>query len=129
MHYSDSLYSSLYCSSHRRYSNFSLFHTLILYVRHVSLLASRNSRIVSSPGVSLLLVVIASLSLHLLDFLQIFQISNFFFMNFDFSIPNASAATTLADISSNYSAGNMITTGVAIVVLVAIICAVLFIVW
>ena len=50
-------------------------------------------------------------------------------MNFDFSIPNASAATTLADISSNYSAGNMITTGVAIVVLVAIICAVLFIVW
>ena len=129
MHYSDSLCLSLYCSSHRRYSNFSLFHTLILYVRHVSLLASRNSRIVSSPGVSLLLIVIASLSLHLLDFLQIFQISNFFFMNFDFSIPNASAATTLADISSNYSAGNMITTGVAIVVLVAIICAVLFIVW
>lgn len=51
-------------------------------------------------------------------------------MEFSFtSIPNAEAATTLADISSNYSTGNMITTGVAIVVLVAIICAVLFIVW
>ena len=51
-------------------------------------------------------------------------------MTFSFStIPSANATTTLADISSNYSAGNMITTGVAIVVLVAIICAVLFIVW
>lgn len=51
-------------------------------------------------------------------------------MTFSFStIPDASAATTLAEVSSNYSAGNMITTGVAIVVLVAIICAVLFIVW
>ena len=48
---------------------------------------------------------------------------------FDFSIPTAEAATTLADISGNYSTGNMITTGVAIVVLVAVICAVLFIVW
>jgi hypothetical protein len=51
-------------------------------------------------------------------------------MEFSFtSIPDASAATTLADVGSNYSTGNMITTGVAIVVLVAIICAVLFIVW
>ncbi len=51
-------------------------------------------------------------------------------MEFSFvTIPTAEAATTLADISSNYSTGNMITTGVAIVVLVAIICAVLFIVW
>lgn len=48
---------------------------------------------------------------------------------FDFTIPTAEAATTLADISGNYSTGNMITTGVAIVVLVAVICAVLFIVW
>jgi hypothetical protein len=29
---------------------------------------------------------------------------------FDFSIPTAEAATTLADISGNYSTGNMITT-------------------
>jgi Type IV secretion system pilin len=50
-------------------------------------------------------------------------------MNFSFAIPDASAATTLADVSNTYSAGNMITTGVAIVVLVASICAVLFIVW
>lgn len=52
-------------------------------------------------------------------------------MEFSFtSIPDASAdAMTLADVSSNYSTGNMITTGVSIVVLVAIICAVLFIVW
>jgi len=48
---------------------------------------------------------------------------------FDFTIPTAEAATTLADISGNYSTGNMITTGVAVVVLVAVICAVLFIVW
>jgi hypothetical protein len=49
-------------------------------------------------------------------------------MQFDFSIPTAQAAT-LADVSSNYSTGNMITTGVAIVVFVAVLCAVLFIVW
>jgi hypothetical protein len=49
-------------------------------------------------------------------------------MQFDFSIPTAEAAT-LADVSSNYSTGNLITTGVAIVVLVAVLCAVLFIVW
>lgn len=48
---------------------------------------------------------------------------------FDFTIPTAEAATTLADISGNYSTGNMITTWVSIVVLVAVICAVLFIVW
>jgi hypothetical protein len=51
-------------------------------------------------------------------------------MQFSFSpIPDAEAATTLANISSNYTAGNMITTGVAIVVLVAVLCAVIFIVW
>lgn len=50
-------------------------------------------------------------------------------MDFAFTIPTAQAATTLADIAPSYSAGNMITTGVAIVVLVAVICAVLFIVW
>ncbi len=62
----------------------------------------------------------------LLVFPLISPTSNFFPMNF---VYDANAATTLADVSSNYSAGNMITTGVAIVVLVAIICAVLFIVW
>lgn len=51
-------------------------------------------------------------------------------MKFSFAIPDVSAeGFTLANVSTNYSAGNMITTGVAIVVLVAIICAVLFIVW
>lgn len=50
-------------------------------------------------------------------------------MEFAFNIPDAQAATTLANISSDYSAGNMITTGVAIVVLVAVLCAVIFIVW
>ena len=50
-------------------------------------------------------------------------------MEFIFNIPDAQAATTLANISSDYSAGNMITTGVAIVVLVAVLCAVIFIVW
>lgn len=58
------------------------------------------------------------------------QISKIFLMDFAFSIPTVHAATTtLADVPSNYSAGNMITTGVAIVVLVAVLCAVLFIVW
>jgi Type IV secretion system pilin len=56
-------------------------------------------------------------------------ISNLFSMEFNFAIPDAQAATSLANISGDYSAGNMITTGVAVVVLVAIICAVLFIVW
>jgi formate hydrogenlyase subunit 3/multisubunit Na+/H+ antiporter MnhD subunit len=50
-------------------------------------------------------------------------------MEFSFIIPDAQAATTLANISSNYSTGNMITTWVAIVVLVAVLCAVIFIVW
>lgn len=50
-------------------------------------------------------------------------------MTFDFSIPTAEAATTLANVSSNYSTGDMVSTGVAIIVLVAVICAVLFIVW
>jgi hypothetical protein len=50
-------------------------------------------------------------------------------MEFSFVVPDVQAATTLADVSGNYTAGNMITTGVAIVVLVAIVCAVLFIVW
>lgn len=50
-------------------------------------------------------------------------------MEFAFTIPNANAATSLANIGNTYTPGNMITTGVAIVVLVAIICAVLFIVW
>jgi hypothetical protein len=49
-------------------------------------------------------------------------------MNFSFITP--ANATTLADISSNnYSTGNMVTSAVAIVVLVAVLCAVLFIVW
>ncbi len=50
-------------------------------------------------------------------------------MDFAFSIPTVQAAATLADVPQNYSAGNMVTTGVAIVVLVAVLCAVLFIVW
>ena len=47
---------------------------------------------------------------------------------FTFGIPTANA-TGLADVGNNYSAGEMITTGVAIVVFVAVLCAVLFIVW
>ncbi|MBP6981405.1 hypothetical protein KBB25_01370 [Candidatus Gracilibacteria bacterium] len=50
-------------------------------------------------------------------------------MDFAFSIPTAHADYTLANVPDSYSAGNMITTGVAIVVLVAVLCAVLFIVW
>jgi bacteriorhodopsin len=50
-------------------------------------------------------------------------------MEFAFTIPDAQAATTLANISSDYSTGNMITAWVAIVVLVAVLCAVIFIVW
>ncbi len=64
----------------------------------------------------------------LIAFLLTFLTSNHSLMDFSFA-PTAHAAATLADVSSNYTAGNMITTGVAIVVLVAIICAVLFIVW
>ena len=47
---------------------------------------------------------------------------------FEFGIPTVHA-TGLADVGNNYSAGEMITTGVAIVVFVAVLCAVLFIVW
>ncbi len=47
---------------------------------------------------------------------------------FEFGIPVVHA-TGLADVGNNYSAGEMITTGVAIVVFVAVLCAVLFIVW
>lgn len=72
------------------------------------------------------MVLLFSRQMPLLVFPLISLTSNFFLMNF---VYDANAATTLADVSSNYSAGNMITTGVAIVVLVAIICAVLFIVW
>lgn len=38
-------------------------------------------------------------------------------------------ASGLADIGNTYSAGEMVTTAVAIVVFVAVLCAVLFIVW
>lgn len=48
-------------------------------------------------------------------------------MTFDF-VKTVSAAG-LDEIGPNYSAGEMITTGVAIVVFVAVLCAVLFIVW
>jgi len=48
---------------------------------------------------------------------------------FNFWIESANAAQSLADISGNYTAWEMITTGVAIVVFVAVLCAVLFIVW
>lgn len=47
---------------------------------------------------------------------------------FLFWVDSASAAG-LADVGNNYSAWEMITTGVAIVVFVAVLCAVLFIVW
>jgi hypothetical protein len=46
-----------------------------------------------------------------------------------FSFVESAQAAGLADVGSNYSAGEMITTGVAIVVFVAVLCAVLFIVW
>jgi Type IV secretion system pilin len=48
-------------------------------------------------------------------------------MTFDF-VKSVSAAG-LDEIGPNYSAGEMITTAVAIVVFVAVLCAVLFIVW
>lgn len=48
---------------------------------------------------------------------------------FSFGVESVNAAGTLADVGGNYSAGEMITTGVAIVVFVAVLCAVLFIVW
>ncbi len=46
-----------------------------------------------------------------------------------FNFVESVQAAGLADVESNYSAGEMITTGVAIVVFVAVLCAVLFIVW
>lgn len=59
---------------------------------------------------------------------RFYQFIIFFMSVFEFGIPTVHA-TGLADVGNNYSAGEMITTGVAIVVFVAVLCAVLFIVW
>lgn len=49
-------------------------------------------------------------------------------MNFSF-IPVASAATPLLDPSVSYTSTDIIRIAIALVVLVAIVCAVIFIIW
>lgn len=49
-------------------------------------------------------------------------------MNFSF-IPTVAAATPLIDVSATYSTTDMIRIGVSLVILVALICSFVFVVW